>query len=146
MSSHEIRPATLLAVVGVVVAALVVVTVWAVTRGGGQPVPGPTHTTVAGPGEDSAFDVPQVPTVEARGTTGAVAFSWSYAGAQKGDTFKFRWARTLDQLPQAKIPPSLKTSTTVVKVPKRTQVCGQARVIRGGSESAWSVPQCERAG
>jgi hypothetical protein len=34
----------------------------------------------------------------------------------------------------------------VVKVRKGTQVCGQARVIRGGVWTNWSEPQCEKAG
>ena len=143
---HEIRPSVLLGIVGAMVAVLVAVTVWAVTRGGDIPTPGPSQTTVAGPVEDDPFDVPQVPEIAARGTTGGVAFSWTYSGAQKGDTFRFRWASEVGQLEEAKFGPPLATSNTVVKVAEGKKVCGQARVIRGGQQTNWSEPQCERAG
>jgi hypothetical protein len=143
---HEIRPGVLLGVVGALVAVLVVVTAWAVTRGGDTPSPGPSQSTVAGPPEDEPFDVPQVPEIVARGTTGGVAFSWTYSGVEKGDTYRFRWASELGQLEEAKFGPPLTTTNTVVKVAKGKQACGQARVIRGGQQTNWSEPQCERAG
>jgi hypothetical protein len=37
-------------------------------------------------------------------------------------------------------------TTYSVKAVKGAQVCGQARVIRGGVSSNWSEPTCERAG
>lgn len=146
---HVIKPGTLLAVVGTVFAILVGLTVFALTRGDDAPTPQPTRTTVAGPGEDDPLlgGPAQVPTVAARAASGSVAFSWSYGGAQKDDTYRFRWAREIDKLEEAK-PPYVtpKSSNYVVKVPKGTQVCGQARVIRGGGQTNWSPPQCEKAG
>ncbi len=148
---HEIKPGTLLAAVGAVIAVLVGVTIYAISQAGGsdQPTPQTSASTVAGPGEDDPLQggPAQVPTVTARGAAGAVAFSWSYGAAQKGDTFRFRWAPAIDKLGQAK-PPFVtpKSSNYVVKVRKGTQVCGQARVIRGGVWTNWSAPQCEKAG
>jgi hypothetical protein len=77
---------------------------------------------------------------------GGVAFSWSYPGARKGDTFKFRSGATVEAVSEAGPSPSLPTSTKLVKVAKGTQVCAEARVVRGGSESNWSAPKCEKAG
>jgi hypothetical protein len=51
----------------------------------------------------------------------------------------------VDALEQATFVP-VATTTRVVKVAKGAQVCAQARVIRSGSESNWSEPQCEKAG
>ena len=86
-----------------------------------------------------------MPTISSRGTTGGVAFSWTYPGAEKGDVYRFRSAPDLDGLEKATFVP-VSTTTRLVKVAKGKQVCGQARVIRGGSESNWSKPECEKAG
>jgi hypothetical protein len=77
---------------------------------------------------------------------GGVAFSWSYPGAQKGDTFRFRSAATVDAVSDAGTSGPLPTSTRLVKVTKGTQVCGEARVVRGGQQTNWSAPVCEKAG
>ena len=144
---HEISPAVLLTLVGVVVALLAAVALWAVLgRGDGDPATPTTARTVAGPGDDSPLDAPEVPTMSVRPVIGGVAFSWSYPGARKGDTFRFRSAATVDAVSEAGPSPSLSTSTTVVKAAKGTQVCGEARVVRGGAESNWSAPNCEKAG
>lgn len=142
---HEISPAMLLTGVTLVVAVLAAIALWAVFgRGDGDPVATPTRT-VASQTDDDPVVIAPVPTIAARGTTGAVAFSWSYPGAEKGDAYRFRSAPTVDALQDATFVKAT-TTTTVVKVAKGKQVCGQARVIRGGSESNWSTPQCERAG
>jgi serine/threonine protein kinase len=144
---REISPATLLTLVGVVVALLAGVALWAVFgRGDGEPVTPTTNRTVAGPGDDSPLDIPEVPTMSVKPVLGGVAFSWSYPGARKGDTFKFRSGATVEAVSEAGPSPSLPTSTKLVKVAKGTQVCAEARVVRGGSESNWSAPTCEKAG
>ena len=144
---HEISPAMLLTLVGVVVALLAGVALWAVFgRGDGQPVTPTKNRTVAGPGDDSPVAFPEVPTMSVRPVTGGVAFSWSYPGAQKGDTFRFRSAATVAAVSEAGPSAPLPTSTKVVKVAKGTQVCAEARVVRGGAESNWSAPTCEKAG
>ncbi|KRF23261.1 serine/threonine-protein kinase [Phycicoccus sp. Soil803] len=142
---HEISPTMLLTGVTVVVAVLAAIALWAVLGpDGGTPVATPTRT-VASPTDDDPVAIAPVPTISSRGTTGGVAFSWSYPGAEKGDVYRFRSAATLDGLKSATF---VKTATTtrVVKAAKGKQVCGQARVIRSGSESNWSEPQCEKAG
>ncbi|MEO6410978.1 MAG: serine/threonine-protein kinase [Pedococcus sp.] len=145
-SRHEISPAMLLTLVGVVVALLAGVALWAVFgRGDAEPVTPPSKT-VAGPGEDSPLDIPEVPTMSVRPVIGGVAFSWSYPGAQKGDTFRFRSAATVDAVSDAGTSGPLPTSTRLVKVAKGTQVCGEARVVRGGQQTNWSPPKCEKAG
>jgi hypothetical protein len=142
---HEISPAMLLTGVAVVVAVLAGIALWAVLgRGGADPVATPTRT-VAGPTDDDPVAIAPVPTTSARGTTGGVAFSWTYPGAEKGDVYRFRSAATVDALEKATFV-NVPTTTRVVKVAKGKQVCGQARVIRSGSESNWSAPQCEKAG
>jgi serine/threonine protein kinase len=143
---HEISPAMLLTLVGVVVALLAGVALWAVFgRGDAEPVTPPSKT-VAGPGEDSPLDIPEVPTMSVKPVIGGVAFSWSYPGAQKGDTFRFRSAATVDAVSDAGTSGPLPTSTRLVKVTKGTQVCGEARVVRGGQQTNWSAPVCEKAG
>ena len=142
---HEISPAMLLTGLAVVVAVLAGIALWAVFgRGGADPAATPTRT-VASPTDDDPVAIAPVPTISARGTTGGVAFSWTYPGAEKGDGYRFRSAATVDALEKATFV-NLPTTTRVVKVAKGKQVCGQARVIRSGSESNWSAPQCEKAG
>lgn len=142
---HEISPAMLLTGLAVVVAVLAGIALWAVFgRGGADPAATPTRT-VASPTDDDPVAIAPVPTISARGTTGGVAFSWTYPGAEKGDVYRFRGAATVDALEKATFV-NLPTTTRVVKVAKGKQVCGQARVIRSGSESNWSAPQCEKAG
>lgn len=142
---HEISPAMLLTGLAVVVAVLAGIALWAVFgRGGADPAAMPTRT-VASPTDDDPVAIAPVPTISARGTTGGVAFSWTYPGAEKGDVYRFRSAATVDALEKATFV-NLPTTTRVVKVAKGKQVCGQARVIRSGSESNWSAPQCEKAG
>ena len=142
---HEISPAMLLTGVTVVVAVLAAIALWAVFgRGDGGPVATPART-VASQTDDDPVAIAPVPTISARGTTGAVAFSWTYPGARKGDVYRFRSAPTVDALTGAVFAKAA-TTTSVVKAAKGTQVCGQARVIRSGSESNWSTPQCEKAG
>ena len=142
---HEISPTMLLTGVTVAVAVLAAIALWAVFgRGDADPVVAPTRT-VASQTDDDPVAIAPVPTISARGTTGGVAFSWSYAGAEKGDVYRFRSAATVDALADAVFVKAT-TTTTVVKVAKGTQVCGQARVIRSGSQSNWSQPQCEKAG
>ncbi|SDP53248.1 Serine/threonine protein kinase [Pedococcus dokdonensis] len=142
---HEISPAMLLTGVTVVVAVLAAIALWAVFgRGDADPVATPTKT-IASQTDDDPVAIAPVPTISARGTTGGVAFSWTYPGAEKGDAYRFRSAPTLEGLDTATFV-NAKSTTRVVKVAKGTQVCGQARVIRSGSESNWSAPQCEKAG
>jgi hypothetical protein len=142
---HEISPTMLLTGVTVVVAVLAAIALWAVFgRGDDTPVATPTRT-VASQTDDDPVAIAPVPTLSARGSTGAVAFSWTYPGAEKGDAYRFRSAPTVDALEQATFVP-VATTTRVVKVAKGAQVCAQARVIRSGSESNWSEPQCEKAG
>lgn len=142
---HEISPTMLLTGVTVVVAVLAAIALWAVFgRGEGAPVATPTRT-VASQTDDDPVAIAPVPTISSRGTTGGVAFSWTYPGAEKGDAYRFRSAPTLDGLRTATFV-NADTTTRVVKAAKGTQVCGQARVIRSGSESNWSEPQCEKAG
>jgi serine/threonine protein kinase len=141
---HEISPAMLLTVVGLVVAVLAGIAVWAVVGRGDDTPQAPTRT-VAGPGDDTPLDIPEAPTMSARPVIGGVAFSWSYPGAEKGDTFRFRSAATVEAVADAGPSPKLPTSTRVVKVAKGTQVCAEARVVRGGAESNWSPPRCEKA-
>lgn len=142
---HEISPTVLLTGVTLVVAVLAAIALWAVFgRGDGDPVATPTRT-VASQTDDDPVVIAPVPTIAARGTTGAVAFSWSYPGAEKGDAYRFRSAPTVEALQEATFV-NASTTTAVVKAAKGKQVCGQARVIRGGSESNWSQPQCEKAG
>jgi len=142
---HEISPAMLLTGVTVVVAVLAAIALWAVFgRGTDDPVATPTRT-VASQTDDDPVAIAPVPTIAARGAAGAVAFSWTYPGAEKGDAYRFRSAATVDGLEQAAFVP-VSTTTHVVKVAKGKQVCGQARVIRRGSSSNWSQPQCEKAG
>jgi serine/threonine protein kinase len=144
---HEISPAMLLTLVGVVVALLAGVALWAVFgRDDGDRVTPPTSPTVAGPGDDSALDIPEVPTMSVKPVIGGVAFSWSYPGAKKGDTFRFRSAATVEAVSTAGTSGSLPTSTKLVKVAKGKQVCAEARVVRGGQQTNWSAPVCERAG
>ncbi|TPG17095.1 serine/threonine-protein kinase [Pedococcus bigeumensis] len=144
---HEISPAMLLTLVGVVVALLAGVALWAVFgRGDGDPVTPTGNKTVAGPGDDSPLDIPEVPTISVKPVIGGVAFSWSYPGAEKGDTFRFRSAATVEAVADAGTSPPLPTSTKVVEVAKGTQVCGEARVVRGGQQTNWSAPRCEKAG
>ena len=142
----EISPVVLLSVVGVVVLVLVGGLVWAlVGRGGDEPAPAPTHTTVAGPSDDSPFEPPQVPTVDAKAVAGGVRFSWAYPGAQKGDTFRFRVAPDRDRLATATWQP-VKESVTTVKATKGAMRCAQAEVVRGGATTTASNISCERAG
>jgi serine/threonine protein kinase len=144
---QEISPAMLLTLVGVVVALLAGVALWAVFgRGDGEPVTPTTNRTVAGPGDDSPLDIPEVPTMSVKPVIGGVAFSWSYPGAQKGDTFRFRSAATVEAVADAGTSAPLPTSTKLVKVAKGTQVCAEARVVRGGQQTNWSPPKCEKAG
>jgi serine/threonine protein kinase len=141
---REISPVMLLASVGVVVALLAGVTLWAVFgRGDADPVT-PTRT-VASQTDDDPVAIAPVPTMSARGATGQVAFSWTYPGVEKGDAYRFRSAATVDALAEAKFDP-VKGTTRAVKATKGHQVCAQARVVRDGSESNWSAPACERAG
>ena len=144
---HEIKPATLLTAVGAVVVVLLGVVFWAVNRGDDS-TPGDQPTrTVAGPtGEDvDPLSVPQVPTMTAKARTGAVVFSWTYAGAAKGDTFRVRRASTVEALAEAK-PVPVERTTYEVKAKRGAQVCAQAQVVRRGAPSAYSTPTCERAG
>jgi hypothetical protein len=104
----------------------------------------PTRT-VASQTDDDPVAIAPVPTMSARGATGQVAFSWTYPGVEKGDAYRFRSAATVDALAEAKFDP-VKGTTRAVKATKGHQVCGQARVVRDGSESNWSAPACERAG
>jgi hypothetical protein len=142
----EISPVVLLSVVGVVVLALVGGLVWALVGrgGGGEPTPGPTHT-VAGPSDDSPFQVPQVPTVGATAVAGGVRFAWTYPGAQRGDTFLFRVASRKESLPQATWQP-VKETTRTVRASKGALLCAQAEVVRGGVNTSASDISCERAG
>jgi hypothetical protein len=145
VARYEISPTTLLAGVTAVVVLLAAIALWAVFgRGDGAPAVTPTRT-VASQTDDDPVAIAPVPTISSRGTTGGVAFSWTYPGAEKGDAYRFRSAPSLDALSKATFVSST-TTTRVVKVAKGTQVCGQARVIRSGSESNWSQPECERAG
>jgi serine/threonine protein kinase len=141
----QISGGVVMAVVAVLVLALAGTLFWAFGGREREPVTPPAKT-VARPSDDSALDIPQVPTMSVRPVTGGVAFSWSYPGAQKGDTFRFRSAATVDAVAKAGTSAPLPTSTKLVKVAKGTQVCGQARVVRGGQQTNWSAPTCEKAG
>jgi serine/threonine protein kinase len=142
---HEISPTMLLTGVTVVVAVLAAIALWAVFgRGDADPVDPPTKT-VASQTDDDPVAIAPVPTTSSRGTTGGVAFSWTYPGAEKGDAYHFRSAATVDALADATFV-NARTTTTVVKAAKGKQVCGQAQVIRSGSASNWSAPTCEKAG
>ena len=143
---HEISPAALLTGVGLVVALLVGIAVWAVVgRGDAEPTDQPSPSVVAGPTGDDPLSLPQVPEIKAQAGPGTVSFSWTYAGPVKGDTFRFRQAPSVDALDEATFVPST-SATRVVRVAKGTQVCAQARVLRQGSQSDYSKPACEKAG
>ena len=143
---HEISPVALLTAVGVIVAVLAGVALWAVLgRGGDAPDPTSSPSVAASVTGDDPLPDPQVPTVSAKAAGGAVRFSWTYPGAVKGDIFRFRWARTVDALEAAQFE-KVTTTTKTVKAAKGTQVCGQARVVRGGAQTVWSQPVCEKAG
>jgi serine/threonine protein kinase len=143
----EISPVVLLTVIGVVVLALAGGLVWALVGrdGGAQPTPTATKTAVAGPTEDSPFQVPQVPTVDAKAVAGGVRFTWTYPGAQKGDTFLVRAANRQEGLSEAKWQP-VKETTRTVKAKKGALVCAQAEVVRAGVNTSASNISCERAG
>jgi hypothetical protein len=142
-----LSPAVVLGVVGALVLALVGVGAWALTGRDAAPgpTPSPTAPTLAGPSDDAALDAPQTPQLEASGQAGAVRFSWSYAGARKGDTFRLRVAPETDALPEAKeqLP---KAASQSVKTSKGRQLCAQVQVVRSGVASIWSDPACEKAG
>jgi hypothetical protein len=142
-----ISPAVVLGVVGVLVLALVGVGAWALAGRGGDPAPAPTPSapTLSGPSDDAALDVPQTPQIEARAVAGGVRFAWSYAGAQKVDTFRLRVAPATDALAGAREQLARSASQTV-KTGKGRQLCAQVQVVRSGTPSIWSEPACEKAG
>jgi hypothetical protein len=136
---HEISPTVLLTGVTVVVAILAAITLWAVFgRGDGDPVATPTRTLVSQTDDDPVAIAP-VPTLSSRGTTGAVAFSWTYPGAEKGDTYRFRSAATLDGLGAATFVP-LTTTTRLVTVAK-----GQAGLRPGPRHPGRVIVELVRA-
>jgi serine/threonine protein kinase len=142
----EISPAALLTGVGLVVALLVGIAVWALAgRGDGDPAQRPAPSVVAGPSDDDPVSVPQVPEMKVQAGLGTVSFSWTYAAPAKGDTFRFRQAPTVEALADATFVPST-SATRTVRVAKGTQVCAQALVARKGSSSDYSKPACEKAG
>ncbi len=142
----QISPAVVLGVVGGLVLALVGVGAWALAGRGAAPQPVPTTAprTVAGPTDD-LLSIPQTPAIEARGLVGEVRFSWSYAAAEKRDTFRLRVAPTAQALGEARYQVAKDASRTV-KAAKGRQVCAQVQVVRSGTSSIWSDPACEKAG
>ena len=142
----QVSPAVALGVVGGLVLALVGVGAWALVGRGSAPQPVPTTAprTVAGPTDD-LLSIPQTPAIEARGLVGEVRFSWSYAAAEKRDTFRLRVAPTAQALAGARYQVAKDASRTV-KAAKGRQVCAQVQVVRSGTSSIWSDPACEKAG
>jgi serine/threonine protein kinase len=146
-SQATLSPAVVLGVVGALVLALVGVGAWALTGSDEAPTPTPSSSapTLAGPTDDAALDAPQTPELEASGRAGAVRFSWSYAGARKGDTFRLRVAPETAALTEAReqLP---KAASQTVKTSRGRQLCAQVQVVRSGVASIWSQPACEKAG
>ena len=142
----QVSPAVALGVVGGLVLALVGVGAWALAGRGAAPQPVPTTAprTVAGPTDD-LLSSPQTPAIEARGMVGEVRFSWSYAAAEKRDSFRLRVAPTAQALAGARYQVAKDASRTV-KAAKGRQVCAQVQVVRSGTSSIWSDPACEKAG
>ena len=90
-------------VAGLVVA-LVGVGAWALAGRGDTPDAGPDHrgSDRRRPDATTCSSIPQTPAVEARAVAGGVRFGWTYAGAEKGDTFRVRVAPAAEALGEAK--------------------------------------------
>ncbi len=124
--------------------------VWAVGfRGDGKPTDEATDApsaSVPSGGGGPVVDIPEAPSIDGRGVTGGVAFTWEYAGVRKGDFYRMRIAPSEADVAKAQV-------TTVPKMPYKApakagvQVCAQVAVSRStGNTSAYSPIKCVTGG
>ncbi|GAA1881364.1 hypothetical protein GCM10009814_09420 [Lapillicoccus jejuensis] len=142
------RPGWLVPVLAAAVVVLLVVVGVAVLRPRGAATPAaPTPSrTVSTPKDTSALGdaVYTAPTVTARASAGAVGFTWTYDGPEKGDTFRVFVGPTKDAAQQA-APQTVTTPALTQRVAAGTTRCAQVQVVRGGVVSPPSDTTCERA-
>lgn len=142
------RPGWLVPALAAAVVVLLVVVGVAVLRPRGAATPAaPTPSrTVSTPKDTSALGdaVYTAPTVTATASAGAVGFTWTYDGPEKGDTFRVFVGPSKETAQQA-APQTLTAPALTQKVAAGTTRCAQVQVVRGGVVSPPSDTMCERA-
>jgi hypothetical protein len=125
--------------IGAATVAFAVLAVGIALAAKGSPPPRPNTPVDVGSSQNAALDElpPGAVTVTAARAAGKLAFTWTYDGAQAGDTFLWRVsgrpAETSATAPAVSLPD-----------PPGTQLCIQVKVVRvnGGGSPDWSPEGC----
>ncbi|MGL5909126.1 MAG: serine/threonine-protein kinase [Phycicoccus sp.] len=137
-----------LAVLGVLVAGLVGVLVWALGEDGGSvgAQPSASQRTRTEP-PTSIVDPPGQPVLDARPVSGAVTFTWNYENTESEDFFRLQIGTEEGSVEDAPVTTVQGRSAYTVRAAAGARVCARVAVSRKeGMLSTVSAVRCETAG
>ncbi|MGL5852362.1 MAG: serine/threonine-protein kinase, partial [Phycicoccus sp.] len=137
-----------LAVLGILVAGLVGVLVWALGENGGSvgAQPSASQRTRTEP-PTSIVDPPGQPVLDARPVSGAVTFTWNYENTESEDFFRLQIGPEEGSVEDAPVTTVQGRSAYTVRAAAGARVCARVAVSRKeGMLSTVSAVRCETAG